>query len=264
MTKTKSTVLVSVLVLVLAGAAVAVKLIFFPSVSDAFFQLNESKVRKAPANLVVVRPTHFANARGNGVITTSFRRGGQSVRWMMGRNVTFQELMALAYGRSVSHVALPVGAPKDHYDFLVTVPADLEQHLQSAVRRKLGYAAEMETRDTPVLALKVENPNAGGLKPSPDNEKESTDARNGRLYFTHTKLSMVTDGLDGIFKTPVVDKTGLTNNYNFSLVWDDSTQKQIMGGTLDLETGKKILADWGLGLEPDTASMEMLVVNKVK
>jgi len=264
MTKTKTIVLAGVTVLVLAGATVAVKLIFFPSVSDAFFQLNAGMVRKAPANLVIVRPTHFANARGNGVLTTSIQRGGQSVRRMMGRNVTFQELMAMAYGRSVSHVELPIDAPKDHYDFLVTVPDDLEQHLQSAVRRKLGYAAEMETRDTPVQALKVENPNAGGLKPSPDNEKESTDARNGRLYFTHTKLTVVTDALDGILKTPVVDKTGLTNSYDFSLVWDAQTQRQIEGGTLDIETGKKILAEWGLGLEPDTASMEMLVVKKVK
>ena len=75
---------------------------------------------------------------------------------------------------------------------------------------------------------------------------------------------MVTDALDGILKTPVMDKTGLTNNYNFSLAWDAQTQKQIEGGTLDIETGKKILAEWGLGLEPDTASMEMLVVKKVK
>jgi uncharacterized protein (TIGR03435 family) len=264
MTKTKLTVLAGVLVLVLAGAAVAVKLILFPSVNDAFFQLNVSTVRKAPANLVVVRPTHFANARGNGILTTSFQQGGKSVRRMMGRNVTFQELMAMAYGRSVSRVVLPIGAPKDHYDFLVTVPDDLEQHLQSAVRRKLGYAAEMETLDTPVLALKVENTNAGGLKTSPDNEKENTDVRNGRLYFTHTKLAVVMDAMDGILKTPVVDKTGLTNNYDFSLVWDAQTQQQIQGGTLDIETGRKILAEWGLGLEPDTASMEMLVVKKVK
>jgi uncharacterized protein (TIGR03435 family) len=264
MTKTKTIVMMSVLALVLVAAGVAVKLIYFPSVSDAFFQLNESKVRKAPANLVIVRPTHFANARGNGIIITSIQRGGKSIRRMMGRNVTFQELMAMAYGRSVSHVVPPIGAPQDHYDFLVTVPDDLEQHLQSAVRRKLGYAAVMETRDTPVLALRVENPNASGLKTSPDNEKESTDVRNGRLYFTHTKLSVVTDGLDGILKTPVVDKTGLTNVYNFSLVWDTKTEQQIQNGTLDIENGRKILAEWGLGLEPDTASMEMLVVKKMK
>jgi uncharacterized protein (TIGR03435 family) len=60
----------------------------------------------------------------------------------------------------------------------------------------------------------------------------------------------------------VVDKTGLTNYYDFSLVWDAPTQRLIQGGSLDNETGGKILAEWGLGLEPDTAAMEMLVVKK--
>jgi uncharacterized protein (TIGR03435 family) len=59
-----------------------------------------------------------------------------------------------------------------------------------------------------------------------------------------------------------VDKTGLTNFYDFSLIWDTKTAQQIQSGTLDNETGKKILAEWGLGLEPDTASIEMLVVKK--
>ena len=73
---------------------------------------------------------------------------------------------------------------------------------------------------------------------------------------------MVTDGLENFFKTPIVDKTGLTNYYDFSLVWDAQTARQIQSGTLDQATGQKILAEWGLGLEPDTASMEMLVVSK--
>jgi uncharacterized protein (TIGR03435 family) len=63
-------------------------------------------------------------------------------------------------------------------------------------------------------------------------------------------------------KTPVVDKTDLTNFYDFSLIWDAKTAQQIQNNTLDNETGRKILAEWGLGLEPDTASIEMLVVKK--
>jgi len=33
--------------------------------------------------------------------------------------------------------------------------------------------------------------------------------------------------------------------------------------TLDQEAGRKILAEWGFGLEPDTASLEMLVVKQL-
>jgi uncharacterized protein (TIGR03435 family) len=263
MTKTKTTVLVSVTVLVLIALVVVVKMIFFPSVSDKFFQTNSARLRQAPPGLVVVRPTHFANtAKRSSPQNQVGYASVKGAQWMVGINVTFQQLIATAYSYNPGRIALPVGAPKVNYDFLVTVPEDPQAHLQSAIRRKLGYVAQPETRDTPVLALKVENPNSPGLKVSPDSEKENTNVKNGRLYFTHQKLSVVTDGLEGIMKTPVVDKTDLTNFYDFSLVWDAQTQRAIQTGTLDNETGKKILAEWGLGLEPDTASIEMLVVKK--
>jgi uncharacterized protein (TIGR03435 family) len=67
-----------------------------------------------------------------------------------------------------------------------------------------------------------------------------------------------------MLKTPVVDKTGLTNFYDFSLAWDAQTRRGIQNGTLSPEEGEKILAGWGLALEPDTASIEMLVVEKAK
>ena len=77
-------------------------------------------------------------------------------------------------------------------------------------------------------------------------------------------LAVVKENLEQILKTPVVDKTGLTNFYDFSLIWDAQTAKQIQSGTLDIETGKNILAEWGLGLEPDTETIDMLVVEKAK
>jgi len=264
MTKTKTTVLVGVFVLVLVAAVVAVKMIFFPSVNDKFFQINPAKLRQVPAGLVVVRPTHFPDSPQKssppGIMETSVK----GAQWMVGRNVPFQQVIAMAYSYNPGRIALPSDAPKGNFDFLVTVPKDPQARLQSAIRRKLGYTAETETRDTPVLALKVEDPNSPGLKGSLDSEKENTNVKNGRLYFTHTKLSMVTDGLEGILKTPVVDKTGLTNFYDFSLIWDTKTAQQIQNNTLDNETGRKILAEWGLGLEPDTASIEMLVVKSAK
>jgi len=260
MTKTKTMVVVGVLVLV--AAVVAVKMIFFPSVSDQYFVINPARLQHVPPGLVVVRPTHFPDSPQKSSPPGMMQTSVKGAQWMVGRNVPLQLLIAVAYSYNPGRIALPVGAPKVNYDYLVTVPKDPEARLQSAIRRKLGYTAQPETRDTPVLALKVENPNSPGLQVSPDSEKENTNVKNGRLYFTHAKLSTVTDGLEGILKTPVVDKTGLTNYYNFSLIWDAKTSQQIQNGTLDNETGQKILAEWGLGLEPDTASIEMLVVKK--
>lgn len=263
MTKTKTIVLVSVLVLVLAGAVIAVKMLFFPSVSDRYFVLNPRRLQNVPAGLVVVRPTHFAGptqrpSARSGIAYANVKHA----TWMVGRNVSFQQLMATAYGYNPGRIALPFNAPKKNFDVLVTVPKNPRVRLQTAIRRKLGYIAKKETRDTAVLALKVEDPSLPGLKVSRAGERQNGNVRNGRLYFTHMRLSVITDGLEAMLKTPVVDKTGLTNFYDFSLAWDRQTQRQIQSGTLDQETGRRILAEWGLGLEPDMANIEMLVVKK--
>ncbi len=183
---------------------------------------------------------------------------------MVGINVTFQQLIATAYSYNPGRIVLPANLPKGNYDFLVTVSENPEARLQSAIRRKLGYTAQPETRDTQVLALKVEDANSPGLIISPAGEKQGTDFKNGRLNFKHQKLSILPDGLEQGLKQPVVDETGLTNFYDFSLVWDQRIQQQMQNGAFDLDMIKNILDGWGLGLEPDTASLEILVVKKAK
>jgi len=257
MTRTKTIVLISIAT-VLVAAVVAVKMIFFPSVKEAWFQTNGQKLRQVPAGIVVVRPTHFPKSPTNGMAITNVK----GKLWLVGRNVSFEQLMATAYSYNPGRVYLPPSAPKNNFDFLVTALSDPDEHLQLAIQKKTGYTASVETRDADVLALKVEDPNSPGLKVSGDGEKEDVRPKNGRLYFTHSRLQEVVDGMERMLKTPVVDKTGLTNFYDFSLAWDPQTQRQIQNNTLDPDTGKKILDGWGLGLEPDTASIEMLVVKK--
>jgi len=256
MTRTKTIVLISIAVVMIA-AVVTVKMIFFPSVKDVWFQINGQRLRQVPQGLVIVRPTHFSKSPTNAI---AFANGEK--RWMAGRNVTFQQLMATAYSYNPGRVYLPPSVPKNNFDFLVTALSGPEEHLRAAIQKKTGYIAQVETRDTDVMALKVEDANSPGLKIADAGEKENVMPKNGRLYFTHMKLNVVTDGMESMLKTPVVDKTGLTNFYDFSLAWDPQTRRQIQNGTLDPETGKKILDEWGLGLEPDTASVEMLVVKK--
>jgi len=245
------------------GAIVAVKMIFFPSVSEKYFQTSAAR-QQAPPGLVVVRPTHFADSARRSSPQNQF--GYASINRtdsMGGIHVSFQNLIAAAYNFNPGRVTLPSGAPKGNFDFLVTVTKDAQASLQSAIRRKLGYTAHVETRDTPVFALKVENPNSPGLHVSTATLENLTQ-KNGRLYCTHMTLALVKENLEQMLKTPVVDRTGLTEFYDFSLSWDAQTAKQIQSGTLDIETGKKILAEWGLELEPDTETIDMLVVEKVK
>jgi uncharacterized protein (TIGR03435 family) len=249
-----------VLTLMLVAAAVAVKMIFFPPVDDKFFQVRNSAVlQHAPPGLVIVRPTHFPKPPTNGMTSASVK----GALWMVGRNMAFQNLMAVAYGTDLGHIVLPPNPPQGNFDFLVTVSNDPEARLQAAIKKKLGYTAQKETRDTDVFALKVADPNSPGLKVSTATQQDISP-KDGRMFLTHLQMTTLANLLGGVLKVPVVDKTALTNFYDFSLVWDPPTQQKIEGGTLDKETGGKILAEWGLGLEPDTASIEMLVVKKVK
>ncbi len=138
---TKTIVLVSVLVLVLVATVVAVKMIFFPSVNDRNFVISPARLRQAPPGLVVVRPTHFPGSPQKssppGIIETSVK----GAQWMVGRNVTFLQLISIAYSYNSGRIALPFNPPKGNFDFLVTVSKDPQARLQSAIRRKLGYTA---------------------------------------------------------------------------------------------------------------------------
>ena len=241
-------------------AAVAVKWIFFPSIKDAYFTMNQQSFRQVPAGLVLVRPTHFPKSTRKGIMSDTIQVSGKRVWRMMGRNVTLQQLVAMAYGRSQARVVLPASAPQTNFDFLVTVRGDQQQQLQKAIRKKLGLIARPETRDEEVLTLKVANGTLPGLTVSDASAKPNVNFKDGKLYFTHMRPSALTGGLEQMLKLPVVDKTDLTNFYDFSAGWDSQMQRQIQNEATATAAIKKILNGWGLELEPDSDRVEVLVV----
>ena len=251
MNGTAKIILTTVIVAVLVGMGIAAKLIWFPTVKDAWFQGNGRQLRQVPIGLVVVRTTHFPHAHTNDISINGMNHEYRAA----GRNVTFQELMSIAYQYNPGRISLPPGAPKNNFDFVLAAP---QERLKAAVLKETGYSAHTEQQDTDVLALKVEDPNSQGLTLSALNEKDNSNFKNGRLYFTHVKLHDVTDGLEGILKTPVVDETGLTNYYDFSMAWS----RGMNPNNLTQDQLSKIIGAWGLGLETDTKTIEMLVVKR--
>ena len=246
--------------MLLAISGVAVKMIFFPSVKDAWFQTNRQKLKQVPAGLVVVRATHFPKSPTNGMAFTFADDKGNL--WFVGRNVTFRQLMAGAYNSNPCRVVLPSSAPKNNFDYLVTMPErpEAQEHLRLAVQKKIDYTAHREMCDEDVLALKVQDPALPGLKVSDADEKPSIAVSNTKITFTHQQLGVLTspkaDFLEGFLQTPVVDRTGVKGFYDFSLV---DSQKNLNRDDVD-----KILNGWGLMLESGTASIEMLVVEKAR
>ena len=256
--KNKIIVIGAVVLVVIAG--VAVKWFFFPSVKDDYFVVNQRSLREIPSGLLIVRPTHFPNSVRKGIRSDSIEISGKQVQWTRGRNVTFEQLMAFAYNHNVDRVVLPAIVPHDNFDFLITVPGDQSQQLQAAIRKKLGYTAQTEMRNEEVLALKIQDASLPGLTVSDASSKQGVNFRDGKLFFTRFRLQELTEDFEQTFKEPVVDKTELTNSYNFSIVWNSQMQRQLNNETNAPAAVKGIISGWGLKLVPDNDQVEMVVV----
>jgi uncharacterized protein (TIGR03435 family) len=177
---------------------------------------------------------------------------------MVGRNVPLEEVMAAAYGCNPSRVVPPLIKPKGAFDYLVTVPVRQQERLQAAVKKKLGYTAHWEDRDTDVLLLETITPDPPAFKLSTA-ANGNVSLKNRKYQFTHMRPAFMLGFLESSFKQPVVDRTGMTNFYDFSVEmnWrgpNGPDQQQL----------ENILGNLGLKLEPATESIRMLVVEETR
>lgn len=255
-TNTKTTVIVGIAIL----AVVAVTMVVKPQpVKDSYFKPDFDNLRHVPSGIVAVRPTHSTESIGD-PIRNMFEK--DSLVRAVGCNVTLRDLIAEAYGCEPGLVVLPPDASKSGFDFLVTVPTETQKHLQSAIGKKLGYVARQELRDMEVLKLKVKDATLPGLTASPGGESETIQYKDGKLYFRHKTLKLLMEGLQDGLARPVLDETGLTGRYNFSVAWSEAAQERMRGSEFDLDGVQKVLNSLGLELETATEPMNVFVVKK--
>jgi uncharacterized protein (TIGR03435 family) len=260
---TKTKTIVTVCILVLAGVVVLVKHFYFPSVDEQFFQLDSRRLERAPANILIVRRTHFPTSRRSGAFLMNLGPSSRvytagDIR-LVGRNASLLDLIAAAFECQASRVVLPSPPDTNRYDCLVTVKKQPAERLQAAIKRKLGYTARWQDHDTEVLQLKVRTPNAPGLRVSTA-DRGNINFRTNRLYFTRMPVGQMCGFLENILKQPVQDKTGLTESYDFSISW---TWRSGTTGPDENEV-KKAVSELGLALVSETETMQMLVVENAK
>jgi uncharacterized protein (TIGR03435 family) len=253
--KTTIALVIAAGALTISALVVIVKPYLFPSAKDAWFTVDSDGLRWVPANLIILRSTRLSLAGPK----IRHAHDGDSLTRTVGRDVSFRDLMAEAYDCEPGNVILPPGTPQGQFDFLVTVPHPREP-LRDAISRQLGYTAHHETTDTEVFKLQVTDASLPGFTISPDSEDSDITRTNGRLYFIHKPLSVIVDGLqDGLGK-PVLDETGLTNRYDFSVAWNLHAMRAMQGGTFQIDGVQQALSHWGLQLMSGIQSMDMVVV----
>jgi uncharacterized protein (TIGR03435 family) len=247
--------------LLAVAAAIAVKVWFFPSVKDDYFAMGLRSLRNAPAGLIVVRPTRFPFLKEKGILRAEAPSAKDHHVWQMGRNAPLRDVMAAGYDSDPLRIAMPADAPTNRFDYLMTGTSKQAAEFQAVIRRKLGYVAGKESRNTEVLALKIANPARPGLTVSRADEKRGIHLQKEKLYFSQIPLEMMVEIFGPFLELPAVDKTD-ANHYTFVIDWNSKMDQSYMEGTMTPAQVDQIVGALGLKFERDTAPMEMLVVKK--
>ena len=256
-TKTKIAITAGVGVLLATGTAtIAVKQGYIGQAwadDPRVWKMNPDVLAKNPA-AVILRPTRFHGLTG---AMTSGQGAGGKIEF---ENVSLRILLGDAYSFDDNREVLPDGAPKGNFDFMFTRPGGYlkaKKSLQAELRKQFGLIAHVETRETDVLLAKLVNPHAPGLKISAGVENlENGEFRN--VTFKGAPIDSLIAWLESGTGMPVLNQTGLTNNYDLTVKWMPRP------GQTEDEAIRQLLPDrFGIELVPGRESIEMLVVEKV-
>ena len=182
-----------------------------------------------------------------------------------------KEIIQVAYQKDKLRTMFETTLPDDKYDFFAKlVPAQEPRKripvneawaaaLQKEVANKFGVIGRMENRDADVLVLRPAPSGIKGFKVShtmPHGHAMVNGA--GKMQCYEQPVSTLTGVLEHEFKIPVVDRTGLTESYDFAVTWNEPDEENPNPDSL-----KQALHDQlGLDLVPGREPIEMLVVSK--
>ena len=219
-----------------AGDAAALKIIN---------SLNSGVLDKAPP-LVFLRATRPPYAQF-GLIEAKGK--------MMGKSVSIEKLLSLAYGANQSRLVASMRLPDAKYDFLVSLPAGQKGALRQAIREKVGLIGRQETREKEVYVLKSKAGDFPGLQPSlQEGTTGSTSTADGNVNFVNGTIAALSNTLEQFLGRPVVNEAKLNGRFDISLTWDGE-------GTQDVDSLEQALKEQlGLEVTADKRDVEMLIV----
>jgi uncharacterized protein (TIGR03435 family) len=255
-TKSKTVTVASVIVLLAAGTSIVTIKTIAARKTEASWRVPFPNPDRAPS-LVEILPTKFPAS------VDTLNGGGDN--WIgVGQSVF--PIVRIAYNWHPGRILFADPQPKERYDFISTLRQNSGIALQVELKRKLGFVGHPETTNTDVLVLKVRRPNAPGLKP-PTNGHADRE-RSDYYYCDNEPLSSdggdsgftITSFLEKRFGTPVIDQTGLTQNFHIDLKWNEQFGKDPNHDVLK----QALLDQLGLELVPSNMPVEMLVVEKAQ
>ena len=215
------------------------------------WELNSKALDRNPPT-VILRTTQFKSMTG----------GATADNKIVLENVSLRLLLDMAYSHAYGHyqfrMVLPNNYPETNFDFMFTMSGDPTTALKNEIKKQLGLVAHRETRHADVLLAKITNSNAPGLKIVSSAENQQTgNFRN--VVFKGVQIDALTSWLEAITEMPVINQTGLTNDYDITVKWKPEA------GQSEADAVRQILPDqFGIQLVPTNVPIEMLVVEKAQ
>ena len=194
------------------------------------------------------------------------------------RNVTVRGLIAFAYvAKPYAVVDGPEWIDRDHFDVVAVAQGrsvrDNYTMLQTLLVDRLSLHLRREQREMPVYALsraRSDGTLGPGLRPvnvdcqqRTASDRPPCSVRPGRGSLRATAVTWSPDWFASSLDRPVVDRTGLSGQFDIELTWTDDP----LSSTNDIDRVSLPTAlreQLGLKLDPARAPIEVLVVERVQ
>jgi uncharacterized protein (TIGR03435 family) len=197
---------------------------------------------------------------------------GMSIAFTPGRltarAVTLKILILNAYNVSGFQVqGGPGWIDSDHFDVDAkwtegANPKQAPDMLQALLAERFQLKVHRETHEQAIYTLIVAK-NGPQLTPAKDDERPSIRGLGrGRMQFQKASMLTLAENLAGNLNRTVIDKTGLSGNFDFTLEWAADLSQPDPEQRASIFTA--VQEQLGLRLESDKGPVEMLIIDSVQ
>ena len=182
-------------------------------------------------------------------------------------NVTLKDLLRQAYAVQSYQITGPAWLEMERFDVVAKFPPgsageQVPLMLQTLLAERFHVSIHRETKDLPAYALTVANGGAK-LKPVGSSGNISSNSNRTGVHLTaKTSMRGLTDYLSQRMDRPVLDQTGLTGGFEFTLDWavdDAATATDAAAGPSIFTAVQEQL---GLKLNSTKGPVETIVVDR--
>lgn len=191
---------------------------------------------------------------------------------LSGAYVTLRRLLAVAYGMTEPRIIGPAWSDQNRFDIAAKSPngvpdSELKPMLQGLLKERFKLWDHLETREMPVYYLVVAK---DGVKmavyPAVGRPLDDPAVRGLPTMRGTSTIATLADRMTFFVDRPVIDKTGLTERYNWFLTFSPLTSQT---GDTAPELGAPdfftaVQKQLGLKLEPGKDNVEVVVVDQME